>query len=45
MFHDIEFLYEISLVNSETKVYTSEVRCEMESKIRELEDKNKQMEN
>ena len=37
-------LEDLSLKKIEAKVYTSEIRKEMESKIRELEDKNKKME-
>ena len=37
-------LPDLSLENIETKVYTSEVRREMEAKINELEAKNQQLE-
>lgn len=40
----ISALPDLSLENVEAKVYTSEIRREMESKIEELESKNKQME-
>ena len=36
-------LEDLSLENVEAKVYTSEVRKEMEAKIKELEDKNKEL--
>lgn len=35
---------DLSLENTETKIYTSEVRKEMEAKLRELEEKNKKLE-
>ena len=35
---------DLSLDNTETKVYTSEIRREMEAKIKELESKNQKME-
>ena len=35
---------DLSLENTETKVYTSEIRREMEAKIKELESKNQKME-
>ncbi len=35
---------DLSLENAEAKVYTSEIRKEMEAKINALEDKNKELE-